>query len=149
MLNPHLCWGQQRGSLGGACWRSLTPVLTINISPESMTKWGKSSSHVKNYVKIHLVSLVLVELFVCRKYSKVWPKRWQILTYEASGHGRATWAHRKVSPSPQVAMPHQWSMGAPPQPMESLHSSRFDQGPRFVHGGFMGPLSYTWSSPLT
>jgi hypothetical protein len=39
---------------------------------------------------IHLVPLVLVELFVCRKYTKVWPKWWQTRTKEASGHGRAT-----------------------------------------------------------
>ena len=32
------------------CWRSLTLILTINIPPKSMIKWGKSSSHVKNFV---------------------------------------------------------------------------------------------------
>jgi hypothetical protein len=51
--------------------------------------------------------------------------------------------------APPVALPHQWSMGSPPQPMRSLHSSRFNQGPRLAHDGLMGPLSYTWELPLT
>jgi hypothetical protein len=38
--------GRAKVQCGGACWRSLTPILTINISPKSKIKLGKSSSHV-------------------------------------------------------------------------------------------------------
>jgi hypothetical protein len=102
---------------------------------------------------IHLIILGLVELFVCRKYGKNRPKWWQTWTKEASGRGRATWAHRSAllghRLAPQVAMPHHQSVGAAPKLITSLHSRRFVQRTKFVHGGSMGPLSWTWEPPLT
>jgi hypothetical protein len=55
--------------------------------------------------KFHLVPLVLGELFVCRKYTKIWPKWWQIWTYGASGRGRRPWAHLGRPPSPTRVLP--------------------------------------------
>ena len=46
---------------------------------------------------------------------------------EASGHGREPWAHLAAPRGPQVAMPRPRSVGAAPEPMTSIHSSRFDQ----------------------
>ena len=54
---------------------------------------------------IHLVPLVLVELFVCRKYGKFWPKWWQTWTKEESGCGRATWPTGQHRPAPPRRRP--------------------------------------------
>jgi len=50
--------------------------------------------------KFHLVPLVLVELFVCRKYGKNRPKWWQTWTHEASGCDRRPGAHLAVPLGP-------------------------------------------------
>ena len=55
--------------------------------------------------KFHLVPLVLVELFVYRKYGKNRLKWWQTRTHEASGHDRRPVAHLVAPPGPTRAPP--------------------------------------------
>jgi hypothetical protein len=69
---------------------------------------------------IHLVPLVLVELFVRRKYSKNRLKWWQTWTKEASGRGRATWVHLGPLPGPTRAPPSPPSCHA----TSPIHGSR-------------------------
>ena len=104
---------------------------------------------------IHLVPLVLIELFVYKKYGKNRLKWWQTWTKEASGCGRATWAHRAAPPSPTWAplgptkchlgtLPHQWSVGATPEAMSSVDSSRFAPMDEMELTQIHWPPSYTW-----
>jgi hypothetical protein len=49
-------------------WQLLTLIFTINISPKSM----ENHHHMWTFMfKFHLVPLVLVELFVCKKMAKI------------------------------------------------------------------------------
>jgi hypothetical protein len=53
------------------CWQLITPYFTINIQPK--ITWNDTWNN-RFMFQIHLVPLVLGELFVCRKLSKIWPK---------------------------------------------------------------------------
>jgi hypothetical protein len=87
----------------GCCWWSLTPVFTINISPKSR----ENHHHMWRFMfKFHLVPLVFVELFVCRKYDKNMPKWWQTWTCGPSGCDRRPRAHRQGPLIPARASPY-------------------------------------------
>jgi hypothetical protein len=107
--------------------------------------------------QIHLVPLVLEELFVCRKYNKIWPKWWQIWSVQASGRDRPAWAHRQVPPGPTRApldpylchlnsLPCQQSMGSPPQPIKNKYMDHLINGQYLEHMDPWVHLSSTHSS---
>ena len=141
-------WFFLRGSLACRCWWSLTPILTINITPNSMLKWGKSSSCVKNFIYNSPSSTCACRIIcmqeniakICKKVINMdaWSKwTWQ----EALGPLGSAVQHHKGTAQPQVALPCHWSMGVALEPVTSVHSSQFDQRTRFDACGFMGPLS--------
>jgi hypothetical protein len=96
--------------------------LTINIPPKSMI--NEVNKHAMCWILfiIHLVPLVLVELFLCKNLSKNRLNWWQIWTWESSGRGRGPWAHLAVPLGPLVALPHHQSMEDTPKAMPSVHS---------------------------
>jgi hypothetical protein len=81
---------------------------------------------------IHLVPLVLVELFVCRNFGQNGDKYTHSRQVDVVGGLGATWAHRSASQGrrsgPQVPpwhWPHHQSMGAAVQALPCVDLSRF------------------------
>jgi hypothetical protein len=88
--------------------------------------------------KFHLVPLVLVELFVCRKYSKKRPKWWQTLTFGPSGRDTRLRAQRQEPPGltcgPATSLICGISSSANGKPPSKSVWSRDKICSRWIHG---------------